>query len=284
MHDADMGHPSSTEHSTIQALPFFGGVEMLRARYVTQRFSRHFHEGYAVGYIEQGAMRFRYMGESMVASRGQINLVIPGESHDGHTAEENGWTYRMFYLPPEAVLEAARAVSPKASLPHFRMGVIEDRQLADCICQTHTLLEQDNIASIEKETRLLWLLAHWISRHADQRPHWHNPGNEHKAVNRARDFIQAEYARDTSLTELARQVGLSPFHLVRVFQKQMGVTPHDYLTQVRAERVRERLMGKDRLADIAADCGFSDQAHMSRSFKRHTGVTPGRYRKILQNS
>lgn len=257
---------------------------MLHAHYVTHSFSRHFHEGYAVGCIEQGAMAFRYMGASMVAAKGQINLVVPGEFHDGHTAQESGWTYRMFYLPPESVLEAARAINPRTDLPHFRMGVIEDRQLADCISQTHHLLERDGISAIEKETRLLWLLAHWISRHATERSGWPKLGREHAAVARARDYIQAEYADTISLTELARHTRLSPFHLLRVFQKQMRVTPHDYLTQVRAERVKARLAGTDRLADIAADCGFSDQSHMSRLFKRHTGITPGRYRNIIQNT
>lgn len=140
---------------------------------------------------------------------------------------------------PEAVLEAVRAINPKTALPHFRMGVIEDPQLADCISRTHQLLERNDISAIEKETRLLWLLSHWISRHADQQTDWPRHGREHAAVHRAQDFIQAGYADGVSLTELARHAGLSPFHLVRVFRKQIGVTPHDYLTQVRAEKVRE---------------------------------------------
>ena len=103
-------------------------------------------------------------------------------------------------------------------------------------------------------------------------------------MNRAREIIEGQYSEDISLTELGRLAGLSPFHLVRVFEKQMGVTPHGYLTQTRVERARQRLAGSDRMADIAHECGFSDQAHLTRLFKRQTGVTPGKYRKILQNS
>lgn len=257
---------------------------MLQARFVTHSFSRHTHDGFAVGCIEDGAMRFRYLGETVVAPKGQVNLVVPGEAHDGHGATEEGWAYRMFYMKPEALLEAARALMPKPSLPNFRTGVINDPQLADCVCRTHRLLESPDISALEKETRLHWLLTHWISRHADERGALREPGREHRAVCRARDILQAQYGEDISLTELGRMAGLSPFHLARVFEKQIGITPHAYLTQVRVERARELLAGPDRVADIAAECGLSDQAHLTRLFKRQTGITPGRYRKMLQNN
>lgn len=257
---------------------------MLRARFVTQTFSRHFHEGFAVGCIESGAMRFNYRGESVVAARGQVNLVVPGEAHDGHGAGRDGWAYRMFYLAPEALMEAARALVARPNLPHFRAGVIDDPVLAGCIARTHRLLESPDISLIEKETRLLWLLAHWISRHADERGGWPEYGDEHGAVRRAREILEERFAEDVPLAELARLAGLSPFHLIRVFEKRLGVTPHAYLTQTRVERARQRLAKGERIADIAVDCGFSDQAHLTRLFKRQTGVTPGKYRNMLQNS
>jgi len=275
---------TKNESASISTLPFLGGVDLLRARFVTHSFSRHFHEGFAVGCIEEGAMRFRYLGETVVAPKGQVNLVVPGEAHDGHGATGEGWAYRMFYLKPEALLEAAEALMPRPNLPNFRMGVINDPVLADCVCRTHRILESAEASAIGKETRLLWLLANWISRHADERGGWPTDGCEHGAVNRAREIINDRFGEDISLTELGREAGLSPFHLVRVFEKQLGVTPHGYLTQTRVERARQRLAGGGRLADIAAECGFADQAHLTRLFKRQIGITPGKFRKILQNN
>ncbi len=265
-------------------LPFQGGVDLLRARFVTQSFSRHFHEGFAVGCIEHGAMQFRYKGETVVAPKGQINLVVPGEAHDGHGATDEGWAYRMLYLRPEALMEAAGMLMKRPNLPNFRPGVIDDPALATCISRTHRILESPHTSAIEKETRLIWLLTDWISRHADERGSLPRTGEEHVAVSRAKDLIQARYGDDISLTKLARTAGLSPFHLVRVFEKKLGVTPHAYLTQVRIERTRDQLSGTRRMVDIAADCGFSDQAHMTRQFKKQLGITPGKYRKIIQNN
>ena len=272
------------ESSHGSTLPFLGGVELLRARFLTHAFSRHFHEGFAMGCIEHGAMRFNYRGESVVAAKGQVNLVVPGEAHDGHGADSDGWAYRMFYLKPEALMEAAGALVARPDFPHFRMGVIDDPALAGCVASTHRLLESPNVSLIEKETRLLRLLVHWISRYADQRGGRPEDGGEHGAVRRAREVIEDRFPEDIPLTELARLAGLSPFHLVRVFERRLGITPHAYLTQTRVERARQRLATGGRIADIAVDCGFSDQAHLTRLFKRQTGITPGKYRKIVQNS
>jgi AraC-like DNA-binding protein len=270
------------ESAAMTPLPQLAGVELLRARYVTQSFSRHFHDGYALGCIESGAMRFRYQGRSEVAARGQVNLVVPGEAHDGHRATPEGWTYRMFYLTPEVVAGAAQALSCPG-LPDFGMGVIDDAGLAARVRLTHRLLERPEVGLLEKATRLTGLLTEWIARWAEEGGRPRAPGREHRAVARARELMGEEYGADLSLTVLAREAGLSPWHLVRVFERETGVTPHAYLTQVRVERARQRLAGPDRIADIAAECGFADQAHLTRLFKRQTGMTPGNFRKNLQN-
>lgn len=127
------------------------------------------------------------------------------------------------------------------------------------------------------------LLTEWIARWAEEGGRQRPPGREHRAVARARELMGEEYGADLSLTALACEAGLSPWHLVRVFERETGVTPHAYLTQVRVERARQRLAGPDRIADIAAECGFADQAHLTRLFKRQTGMTPGNFRKNLQN-
>ena len=272
------------EQAEYTHLPILGGVDMLHATYVSHAFSRHFHEEYAVGCIMRGAMRFRYRGETLVAPAGQVNLVVPGEAHDGQGATDQGWTYRMFYLRPEALREAATCLRPDEGDVHFTMGVIDDPALARCVAATHMALSDPSTPALEKETRLYWLLAGWISRHAEIRTAWPAIGTEHRAVETARTAINDRFGEDISLGDLARAAGLSPFHLVRVFEARMGVTPHAYLTQVRTERARERLAGPTRLADVAADCGFADQPHLTRLFKRRFGVTPGNYRKMLQNN
>jgi len=71
-------------------------------------------------------------------------------------------------------------------------------------------------------------------------------------------------------------------HFLRMFETATGLTPHRYLLQLRLERAQELMRkGSTSLIDIAALCGFSSHAHMSRVFRQLLGVTPSQYRRNL---
>jgi AraC family transcriptional regulator len=100
------------------------------------------------------------------------------------------------------------------------------------------------------------------------------------AVLRAVALMRSRLAESISLEELAKAAGLSPFHFARQFKAATGHPPHDYHIRLRIDRAQELLRTRGRewnLAAIANECGFADQSHFSRQFKRVVGVTPGDY-------
>jgi len=102
-----------------------------------------------------------------------------------------------------------------------------------------------------------------------------------RAVSDALAFIHANYAREVTLADMAQAVHLSPFHLTRVFKQCLGVSPHQYLIQVRVNSARWLLSagsGERSLSEVATAVGFADQSHFTRHFKRATGTTPGQFR------
>ena len=76
---------------------------------------------------------------------------------------------------------------------------------------------------------------------------------------------------------LAYAAGISPFHLIRLFSKQLGVTPHAYQISIRIQRAKELLRGRSPVAEIALQTGFYDQSQFTKVFKSHVGVTQGCY-------
>lgn len=85
-----------------------GGLEMLKASYYQQEFSRHVHEGFCIGVIEEGAQRFYRTGGNHVAPQGDIILVNADEVHTGSSAVDTGWRYRAIYPTPEVFNELTR--------------------------------------------------------------------------------------------------------------------------------------------------------------------------------
>ena len=97
--------------------------------------------------------------------------------------------------------------------------------------------------ALARQTRFLALLAAWVARHADPAGRLPVPGPEPLAVRRALDILSERYDEDLDLAELARLVGLSPWHLARVVARQTGLPPHAHLLARRLVTARERLRG-----------------------------------------
>jgi AraC-like DNA-binding protein len=123
----------------------------------------------------------------------------------------------------------------------------------------------------------LWTLAQLIARYADTGVELRSIGQEHRAVKRVQDYLTAHYADNIALEQLAAIAELSPFHLIRVFRRQVGLPPHAYLTQVRLKEAKILLALGLPIAQVALLTGFVDQSHLTKHFKRTVGVTPGQY-------
>jgi AraC family transcriptional regulator len=102
---------------------------------------------------------------------------------------------------------------------------------------------------------------------------------------RAREVLLANIKRGVPLKEVARECGLSVGYFSHAFRRTLGVAPHKWLTEQRVELSKEKLRDDGlSLSDVAAECGFSDQSHLTRIFRQAVGVSPGAWRRALNNS
>lgn len=266
-----------------------GGLELLRATYAGHRFARHAHEGFAIGVIESGALAVGFRS-STGGPKGRVLMperavlaINPGEASTGHAAEGTGWwSYRMLYPKPGLLARAASALAgAERGAPSFPEPVIRDTALAAELLRLHAALEDQTTPALEREERLLSALTLLVSRHADRHagpgPDERRFGGERRAVRRAREYLEENFARDVTLEELVRAVGYGPFYLSRVFAREVGLPPHAYLTGARLGRAKEMLLSGVPAGETAAACGFVDQSHLTKRFRARFGVTPRRY-------
>jgi AraC family transcriptional regulator len=100
------------------------------------------------------------------------------------------------------------------------------------------------------------------------------------ALKRVLDRIEHNFQSEISLASLAEEAGYSRGHFLKMFRTSMGMTPHRYLLKRRTDHARTLLKRPEiSIIDVAADCGFSSQAHLTQVFRKHVGVTPGDYRR-----
>ena len=118
---------------------------------------------------------------------------------------------------------------------------------------------------------------HWSGNHWDDILYF--PKDYH-AITRAQAFIEENFKTNFSLDELAKQVYLSKFHLLRVFKQHLGISPGMYQMQLRLNEARKLIFKDLSLTEVALELGFSDQAHFTNTFKRYSnGASPRDLRK-----
>ncbi|MDJ0948238.1 MAG: AraC family transcriptional regulator [Alphaproteobacteria bacterium] len=280
-----LGQEQATETSAFGAgdrarfwrVPRYDELECLAARFETYRYAPHVHETFAVAAIIDGAERYRYRGVTHVAPAGSVGVVHPGVLHDGGPAGDS-FVYRVLYPSPDLFRRIATDLNDGVETePWFPETVIDDPELAVRIARLHRTLERSPVA-LEQDSALIQTLGLLIRRHSrtDTRPP--AVGREDRLVDRLCSYIDGHLGEDVTLDDLARDAGLSRFHLLRVFRHATGITPHVYLMSRRVARAKRLLGDGQGLAETAVDCGFFDQSHFTRVFKSHVGVTPGHYR------
>lgn len=94
------------------------------------------------------------------------------------------------------------------------------------------------------------------------------------------EYIRNNLSLDLSLSELAACAALSPYHFARLFKQSTGMAPHRYVIYQRVEYAKELLKQRElSITEVALVSGFAHQGHLSRHFKRLTGLTPKNFRE-----
>ncbi|NJM63419.1 MAG: helix-turn-helix domain-containing protein [Oscillatoriales cyanobacterium RU_3_3] len=99
-------------------------------------------------------------------------------------------------------------------------------------------------------------------------------------LQQAIDYIQANLDQKLSLEAIAQQLNMSVYHFCDLFKQSTGIAPYKYVLQQRVERAKQLLKDEERaIVDIALECGFANQTHLNKHFRKFTGTTPKAYRK-----
>lgn len=272
----------------VQGMP----LDLLSARFGSHHFAPHTHDEFAIGVCVDGLETMRYRGERLYFPAGTMAVIEPGEAHTGGPAGPEGFAYLVLY-PNTAMLSAAApdgggSATGAASWPHFRDPLIDDPRMGAELRLAHLALRRGD-DPLEGETRLSWLLSVLVHRYGDAgrrtqvRPvrRGPEPGRiAHEVAARLADQLTGP----PTLAEVAADLDLSRFQLLRAFRGVMGMPPYAWLAQHRVTRARALLDAGHRPAEAATLVGFADQAHLTRWFRRVVGVTPGAYRNSVQDA
>ena len=249
------------------------GLERVEAFFGGHGFDPHRHDTYAIGYTIHGVQAFGYRGETRYCRPGQLFVLHPDEVHDGRAGGDFGFGYRILYVEPGLIRDAASGRC--RSLPFVRNLVSEDARLAAAIVPAL----QDLASPLDdlQRDQIIVNLADALAAVALPVPGAEPRSSTSRAVRRAQDYLDAHVAAPVDAADLERVTDLDRYTLARQFRASVGTSPHRYLLLRRLDRARGLIRDGVPLAEAAFICGFADQSHMTRQFKRAYGLSPGRW-------
>lgn len=251
-----------------------GGVEFLEAWFQGAAYHKHRHDTYAFSLTRTGVQAFAYRGAVHASTPGMVVVLHPDEVHDGYAGADGGFGYCQVYVEPALIFEAVRQRCGRAcSLPFLRNPIVTSEKLATAI----QIAFQDDREPLAIED----LIAQLADGMIEADPCCANAAIPRRldtvAVERAREFLDAEKTRVVRSWEVEEVTGLTRFDLSRQFRAILGTSPYRYLLMRRLAFARTQMSPRRSLADIALAAGFADQAHFTRAFTAAFGMTPARY-------
>jgi AraC-like DNA-binding protein len=245
----------------------------------------HSHEEYQLCLCFGSASRYRYRGGWIVVPPATVSVLMPDEVHTTSEAEDRQelTQYRVLYAGPDQLRAVAAAMgSRRPGMPFFADAVLCDDDLSKRFLRLHAAFEGAS-AQLGRDIALLSMLGVLVRRHTRTPGLRESLTGPRRAVKIARAYLEDNHAANVSLLELEQVTALSPFHLARLFQQEVGMPPHAYQIQVRIAHAKRLLLRGLPVSRVASETGFFDLSHFTRHFKRIVGVAPGRYADDRKN-
>ncbi len=245
-------------------------LRLTQTEFGNQHVDWHFHENVHFSYLLEGSGREITPDGTIPIRSGALifhNAQTPhsNDSHSDYSRSfyleiEDTW-FRQFDLEPSGFADSQELTSP-----HLKW-VFDKLYLEGNFQNTETCLSVETLLS-----DLLSQMNNASSIKTFRNPKW---------VGRLKELLHYQFTEHLTLTYLSKQIGVHPVHISREFSRYFGSTFGDYLRMLKVQNAASLLKTNSiPFADIALQCGFSDQSHFIRSFRSHYKMTPSEYRYI----
>lgn len=239
----------------------------------------HTHDEYSIGIVDAGQALFQHAGDAVATRPGTVVMIGPQVVHSCNPVEVQRWSYRMLFIRADWLHQAMTqhwGVSEPVEGLEFLAHWINVPSVTEAVNRICT-------ASEDTSHYLAAELPRFLSE-------WTRPKTEMVNVlltgvlAPAAALLRTEAGVTMSVNALAEACALTPTKFIREFQKCYGVTPGDYLQDKRVNGARRLIAMGVPISEAALEMGFSDQAHLQRTFKSRHAMTPGQYRPGIQRA
>ena len=237
------------------------------------RIEREDYHNYMLFYICDGRLSLRSGSQTMVASAGQVGFLNCHEPHEYHTIGNTEFVWLH--------LDGSNTADFYQQAVQMHGGFVFDTPYAEQIKNgiyeiVFAFRNEQTLSEVRLSQKLYTLLVATVDTASQEA----GQAEENDTVSKAMHFIQEQYMNPISLLDVATHVNMSQFHFSRLFRKDCGYSPHEYLILTRLNRAKHLLKTTGLpVKVIAQKVGYQNVSSFTNAFTDRVGISPTLFRK-----
>lgn len=258
-----------------EALPFV--VELAGISYCdgSYRIHRPKSKCMVAEYIISGEGTVILDGKVYHAKAGDIYMLPPGRDQLYYSDAANPWTKIWFNARGTLIDHLLELYDPQC------MGIFPDAGGREYIEKIQDIGRNEDYLNREKQEKAAVVFHEFLQYLYGK--FYVRKNNYSEETVRLKEYIDKHFMQNIALKDLAEVVYLSESQVIRIFKKDLGVTPYEYILNLKMGQAKLLLRGTRLLVkEIAFQLGFCDEHYFSYVFKQKVGRTPGAYRKEMK--
>ena len=259
--------------NSMDGLPLCAGIDIERTRYTLSK-EQNWHENPEIQVFTEGSGSVLLGGKRYEVQKGDIVFVNPNIMH--YTFTDSRLVYTCLIISPEWCRQLG--IDPGTMQFEPIIQNPELNKLVSALTQIYTNKEDTlrKAKLIEVFARIMIELA---GKHSSFVTHIPAGNKATETVAAAIEYIHGNFQSKIALGDIAKAVLFDKYALCREFKKYTGQTIFEYINHYRCVKATDFLMQNYTVSEAANMCGFENLSFFTKTFKRHIGQTPSRYKK-----
>ncbi|WP_411679546.1 AraC family transcriptional regulator [Clostridium thailandense] len=228
-------------------------------------FPKHSHNSFCIGIVMDGKIRLNFKGQEYLLEKNNVYFIPPFVDHKIETINKMQYEYTVICFNNDFIEQYNNILLYKYVYRDEKVGL----KILNILKRFDST---DNYLQLENDIKQFW--RENIQKFSSSVKPIYNP-----EVILAVNFIKEHLEESFDLNKISDYTHISKYHLLRLFEKQMGVAPYHFYIQEKVKKIRQELLKNQTPANLAYNLNFSDQSHLCNTFKKYIGLTPIQFKK-----
>jgi len=258
-------------------LPFF---ELTYNQDINGCVKSHIHDKLAIIALSKGEMKLQLKDKDVNLQEKFLAVVNPYEIHSASKQDTQSKGLYALYLDKDWVEVLQNELFEVKTYIPFLKNIINDTKLCQSFLILCKYLFEDDF-NFNKEEKIIEFISELMINNCEKQTI--ELKNKNRFVDDIKNYIDKNYKKNLSLADISKQFLITPFHLIRIFKKELFLTPHQYILNKKINLAKELLSQNIAISEVAITTGFNDQSHLYKYFKQTFSISPKEYQKSLMN-